>query len=76
MIFRVDKERLLSEIRNNVDNSIYNHLCQLTSGCEVTMYTLRDTIKNAVVEGIEEGFRTMLDNRYTDEDFEKDVGLS
>ena len=75
MNFRVDKQELLNKIRGDAQNASMSYLYQLTSGNEITMYQLRDAIANAIADAVEQGFSTMLENRYTDEDFENDVGL-
>ena len=76
MMFKKDKETLLAEIRCNSENAIHNHLYNsLGPGMAMTNGSMVNTIQVAISMAIEEAFRTMLEARYTDDDFDKDIGL-
>lgn len=62
MRFKKPKEQVLNDIK-------WNAFAIITRGNVSS--DVADTIANA----IEEAFRTLLDNQYTDEDFEKDMNL-
>ena len=36
---------------------------------------ISDALSRAIGQAVAEGFRTMMENQYTDEDFEQDIGL-
>ncbi len=43
---------------------------------EEVKISINDVISKAIAEGVVVGIATLLQNQYTQEDFEKDVGLS
>ncbi len=76
MILKKDKETVLSEINSRVDAAIHNDLQNAFGpGLRLDTHSLIYTLKSAIASGVEEGFRVLLENRYTDDDFEKDLTL-
>ncbi len=76
MMLKKDKEDVLNEInsrsRDAMHNALYNAFGQ---GFRVDTHSVISALQSAIALGIEEGFRTLLENRYTDENFENDIGL-
>ncbi len=75
MILKKQKEEVLNTINANVHSIVYSQLSQLTYNQQVSMQALQQAIQNAISMGVEEGFRTLLENQYTDDDFERDITL-
>lgn len=76
MMFKKDQEALLASIYSNSRARIHNHLTSnLGPHAAIEPGDMTYIIQEAIAMAIEEAFRTMLEARYTDDDFEKDVGL-
>lgn len=75
MMLKKHKMDVLAEIETNVRYEVNNHLVNLTHGGMVTMNDLRYTIENAIAAGVREGVATLLENHYSNEEFEQDIGL-
>lgn len=44
-------------------------------GGSPAMGPVTDAVSKAIGQAVRAAFRTLLDNQYTDDDFEKDIGL-
>lgn len=75
MILKKNQEELLNLIHSNVYSALYNDLNILSHNDRVSMNDLHYCIQAAISTGVQEGFRTLLENQYTDEEFEQDIGL-
>lgn len=73
MNYTKPKEKLLSEIRVRAFAAISNNMGQLSNA---PMTSMGYMIQNAIAEGIEEAFRTLMENTYTDQQFEEDTKLN
>lgn len=71
MMFKKPKDQLLGDIYNNchhtVHSQLYSHYGEVGLNAEI--------LSSTIAMAIEEAFRTMIENQYTDDDFEKDIGL-
>jgi hypothetical protein len=76
MMFKKPKQDVLDEIFMVVDNKI-NYTLQSNLGSSININTgsVSYAIKQAIAEGIREAFSVMIDNVYTDAEFEEDIGL-
>ena len=72
--FKKSKEEALNDIRGRVHGRI-NYTLTRTMGQSIDMSPIIYNIQTAIADGIEEGFRALLDAQYTDDDFEKDLTL-
>ena len=68
MNYTKPKEQLLNEIHSNVHSAISYMFNSSNFGSSVSM-----TIQDAICDGIKEAFRTMMENTYTDQQFEEDL---
>jgi hypothetical protein len=73
MRLRKTKEEVLSEIYSRVSGSVSGQLynLNLNNGSNGMQYV----IQQAIATGVADAFRCLLDNQYTDDDFEKDMQL-
>jgi len=74
MRFKKPKEEVLREIRDRALNKT-NAVSQNNATVSVNLASLTWNIQEAIASAVEEGFRTILENEYTDEDFERDLTL-
>jgi len=72
MNYTKPKEQLLSEIRVRAFSAISRNMGSLES---VPMNSMGYMIQNAIAEGIQEAFRTLIEHTYTDQQFEEDIKL-
>lgn len=76
MNFKVSRQELLDRIKSNSSAAIHNHLYNsLGNSIKVDTGNLGYTLQTAISEAVTAGFKTMLDNQYSDDDFEKDLTL-
>jgi hypothetical protein len=68
MRFKKTKEDVLNELKWNAKAVISNQFYHQPD-------LSRENLAFVMAMGIEEAFRTLLDNQYTDEDFERDMNL-
>lgn len=65
-----DKQQLLERIMHAAENEIYYHLSD-----GVPMHYVVSKTRTAIAEAVRAGFRTLLDNVYTNDQFEQDINL-
>lgn len=76
MMLKDSKENVLFKIESNVRSAVINEISwKLQPGNQVTINDLSQCISDAVTAGVREGIQTLLDNRYSDDDFERDITL-
>ena len=75
MMFKKPKEQVLSEIKWRVDSEVHQRLSSYTYNGHLDMNNLQVAIQAAITAGIEESFRVMIENVYTDAEFEEDLTL-
>lgn len=75
MMLKKTREEMLNQIQANVHAATYNNLAKLTWSSPVTMHDLQYAIQQAISDGVREGFKVFLDNQYSHEEFEQDIGL-
>lgn len=75
MMLKGNKEKITYEVYSRVYAKVSNNLSHLTYGGQVHLNDLIYAIQNAVVQGVQEGIETLIDNQYTHEDFENDMQL-
>lgn len=68
------KEDVLNEIRSQAMNATYNSMNQ-SQKLQVDTSPIMFMIQSAIAEAVAAGFRTLLENQYTDDDFERDLTL-
>jgi len=73
MNYTKSKEQLLSEIRVNAYSAISIHMGNLNS---TPHGSIHNAIMSAITEGIVEAFETLIENTYTDQQFEQDLKLN
>ena len=84
MMLKKSKEEVLTEIGQNVasvvSNEFYRQGVNLgglnINGMHIPIQgdNFQYTIQVIIAEAVKEGFKTLLNNRYTDDDFETDNG--
>ena len=72
-MFKKDKQKLLEEIQARASAVVYNDFQNMNM--RVDMNSVTWTFQNAIAKAVAEGFKVMLENQYTDEMFENDIGL-
>lgn len=73
MMFKKSKEDMLNEIQARASAVVYNDFANMNMRVDTQSVTW--TFQQAIAKAVAEGFRVMLENQYTDEMFEKDIGL-
>lgn len=76
MILKKDKELVLNEIRSRASGTISSHLqSNLGAHMRIDTNSLAYTLQEAISMAITDSFRVLIENQYTDDDFEKDITL-
>jgi glutaminase len=75
MRFKKSRQEVISEIGARVSCASYNQLRSLQYNTEFDTNSVINCINVAISESVLEGFKTLLENEYTDEDFECDMQL-
>ena len=76
MNLKKPKEQVLSEIQARAAGSVSSHLRNnLGDSLRIDTSSLTYILQNAIAMAVTEGFRTLLENQYTDDDFERDLTL-
>lgn len=73
MRLKKDKEQVLSEIQARAAAVVYNDFQNMN--LRVDTQSVAWTFQNAIAKAVAEGFRVVLENQYTDDDFERDLTL-
>lgn len=71
MNYSMDKEKLLQKIRESAFSGVSRNMGSLSSAQNSVTYM----IQSAITEGIVEAFKTLMENTYTDQQFEEDIKL-
>lgn len=74
--FKKDREEVLSDINQAVQNQLYQIQ---NASYSVDSQQLKSHMQNLpwlIGQAVTAAFRKMLESQYTDEDFEKDLGLN
>lgn len=74
IVFKKSKEAVLDDIRNAASAAVYNELTY-NFNLSFNKNDMVFSLQIAMAKAVEEGFRSMLDNQYTDDDFENDITL-
>lgn len=75
LIFKKEKEVVLEDVKWRVYNRVENMLQNYTYNGQITLDKLMEAIKYSISEGVTEGLNAMLENQYTEDDFERDLTL-
>jgi hypothetical protein len=70
MNFKKPKEELLQAIRDSALSATY-----LSDIHNYPINSMGDMIQRSIANAVVAGFRTMIENTYTDQEFEQDIGL-
>lgn len=70
------KQQVLDEIRMRATSSCYSTLVSYNPNISVDMTSFSYALQQAIGSAVAEGFRTLLENQYTDADFESDLTLT
>jgi hypothetical protein len=73
MNYTKPKEKVLDEIRVNAFTAVSRNMGNLGNA---PMTSVAYMIQSAITEGIVEAFKTMMNNTYTDQQFEEDTKLN
>ena len=72
MKFKKPKEQVASDAANKAYNKIQSKLAQMHHN---SMSTMGYDITQAISDGIREAILSMIEDTYTDQEFEQDIGL-
>lgn len=76
MMLKKPKQQVLDEIYNAAESKIrYNLQNNLGAGLQMNVGSVTYAIQQAIADAVREGFSVMIDNIYTDAEFEEDIGL-
>ena len=76
MRLKMDKEQFLSGLRDNVHVEIQNAFAvQYNYYGQPTNINLNELISTAINAAVVTAIRDLIEAQYTDEDFERDMGL-
>jgi hypothetical protein len=75
MRLKKTKEEVLSEIYSRASGAVSSELYSGSFRMDINTNSITDSIQRAVARAVQDGFRTLLENQYTDDDFEKDLQL-
>lgn len=75
MRFKKTRQEVINEIRGRVSCQAYNQLNSIQYNMKFDSNSIINALNMALSEAITEGFRVLLENEYTDEDFERDMNL-
>lgn len=76
--FQKDFEQVMRDTQYDVEREVkraFNSPAPQYYGQEVPI-NINDVIIQAITKGVMQGLRTLVQNQYTDEDFERDMGLT
>ena len=72
MRFKKDKEQVLYDAMIEAEHAANAVTSQISYS---SVDSIQNLISQAIARGIMAGLRSLLNNQYTEEDFEKDIGL-
>jgi hypothetical protein len=73
MNFKKPKQQVLDEIQARAGSAIYSELQNMNM--RIDMGSAAYGLQQAIAKAIAEGFKCMMENQYTDQEFESDIGL-
>lgn len=73
MMLKKPKEQVLEEIQARAAAVVYNDFANMNMRVDTQSVTW--TFQQAIAKAVAEGFRVLLENQYSDEMFENDIGL-
>lgn len=68
------KDEVLKEIQSRALIASMNSL-NISTGLEIRMDSMIYQIQSSIAAAVTEGFKVLIENQYTDEMFENDIGL-
>ena len=74
MKLKKSREEVLEQIRVNASAMVSSKLYNLNMRVDPNSFSYQ--LQDMIASSIAEGFRVLLDNQYTDEDFERDMTLN
>jgi hypothetical protein len=75
MKFRKPIEDIKWEIQSRAQSQVQYALNVIHGYNSGMQQSIDETLARAIGHAVAEGFKVMMENQYTDEDFEKDIGL-
>jgi hypothetical protein len=75
MNFKKPKHQLLEEARQAAESQVRNTLTSGLPGMTMDSYSVSGVFARAISMGISEAVRVVIDNTYTDQEFEEDMDL-
>lgn len=73
MNFKKRKEDVLVEIQRRAEASISSDLYNMNMRMDTSSFAYQ--LQTAIGKAIAEGFKVMMENTYSDQEFEKDIGI-
>lgn len=73
MMLKKPRQEVLDEIQARAAAAVYNDFASMNMRVDTQSVTW--TFQQAIAKAVTEGFRVLLENQYSDEMFEKDIGL-
>ncbi len=75
MKFKKPIEQIEWDIQNRAEGAVRHAFQQIYGYNGGMQQPISDALSRAIGQAVVEGFKTMMENQYTDEDFEQDIGL-
>ncbi len=75
MMLKKSKDEVLKEINAAAMSATYSELSNNLGNLKVDTGSLTYALQRAIASAVEAGFEVLLESRYTDDDFEKDITL-
>ena len=76
MMLKKPRREVLGLIRANAQGAVYSSLANnLGYAMKIDQNSVANAMAQAIADAIEIGFETLLDNHYSDEEFERDLTL-
>lgn len=76
MRLKQDKYLIVQEVQSRVESSLKSSLDSYYFNGRKSLEEIQRHLITAISSAVADGVSTAIDNLYTDEDFEKDVGLT
>lgn len=73
MNFKKPKQEVLNEIQARAQQAMQYELSGMHMMIDTNSFVWQ--LQTAISKGIAEGFKVMMENQYTDQEFEQDIGL-
>lgn len=76
MMLKKPRHEVLNLIRANAQATVYSSLVNnLGYAMKIDHNSVANAMAQAIADAVESGFQTLLENQYTDADFERDLTL-